>query len=88
MTEPAAGGTAREKRVPDGWGRGHMDEHQRSAIERARIAWHGHQFEHDCYGQDCAEDRALYHAYEQAIKGGLAEPGEQSQVPGRPAADE
>jgi hypothetical protein len=65
-----------------------MDEHQRSAIERTRIAWHGHQFEHDCYGRDCAEDRQLYSAYQQAIRGGLAEPGEQPQVPGRPAPDE
>jgi len=64
-----------------------MDEHQRSAIERARIAWHEHQFEHDCYGQDCAEDRALYYTYEQAIKGGPVEPGERSQMPGRAAPD-
>jgi hypothetical protein len=64
-----------------------MDEHQRSAVERARIAWHEHQFEHDCYGRDCAEDRTLYSAYQQAIRGGLAEPGERPQVPGSPAPD-
>src|SRR5215475_6932703 len=38
-------------------GGGHMDDHQRSAIECTRIAWHDHQFEHGCYGRDCAEDR-------------------------------
>ena len=52
-----------------------MDDHQHAAIEQARIAWHDHQFEHDCYGQDCAEDRRLYHASQHAIKGDLAEPG-------------
>ena len=64
-----------------------MDEHQRSAIERARIAWHEHQFEHDCYGQDCAEDRTLYHAYQRAIEGGPAEPGERPPVPGQAGSD-
>ena len=34
-----------------------MNDHQHAAIQQARIIWHGHQFEHDCYGQDCAEDR-------------------------------
>ena len=62
-----------------------MDEHQRSAIERARIAWHDHQFEHDCYGRDCAEDRTLYYAYQRAIRGDLVELDEQPPVPGRPA---
>ena len=65
-----------------------MDDHQRSAIERARIAWHDHQFEHDCYGQDCAEDLALYSAYRQAISGDPAEPGRPPRVPGRPVPDE
>ena len=60
-----------------------MDDHQRSAVERARIAWHAHQFDHECYGRDCDEDRALYYAYQQAIKGDLAEPGRPPQVPGR-----
>jgi hypothetical protein len=50
-----------------------MDGHQRAAIEWARIAWHCHQFEHDCYGHDCAEDRRLYRAYRRAISGDLAE---------------
>ena len=44
-----------------------MDDHQHAAIEQARIAWHDHQFEHDCYGRDCAEDRRLYGAYQRAI---------------------
>lgn len=65
-----------------------MDDHQRSAIERARIAWHDHQFEHDCYGRDCTEDRALYSAYQRAMSGNLAETGRPPQVPGRPAPDE
>jgi hypothetical protein len=65
-----------------------MDDHQRSAIERARIAWHGHQFEHDCYGRDCTEDRALYNAYQRAMSGDLAEPGRPSGVPGRHGPNE
>ena len=64
-----------------------MDDQQRSAIEHARIAWHDHQFEHDCYGRDCTEDLRLYYAYQRAISGDLAEPGGQPQVPGRPAPD-
>lgn len=52
-----------------------MNDHQHAAIEQARIAWHDHQFEHDCYGGDCAEDRRLYLAYQRAINGDLAEPG-------------
>ena len=62
-----------------------MDDHQHAAIEQARIAWHDHQFEHDCYGRDCAEDRTLYYAYQRAIRGDLAELDEQPPVPGRPA---
>jgi hypothetical protein len=58
-----------------------MNDHQHAAIERARIAWHDHQFEHDCYGQDCAEDRRLYRAYEHAIKGDPGEPGPATQPP-------
>ena len=50
-----------------------MNGRQPSAIERAPIAWHCHQFEHDCYGHDCAEDRRLYRAYQRAISGDLAE---------------
>jgi hypothetical protein len=53
----------------------HMNNHQHAAIEQARIAWHHHQFEHECYGLDCDEDRRLYRAYHQAINGDLAEPG-------------
>jgi hypothetical protein len=49
-----------------------MNDHQRAAIERARIAWHYHQFEHECYGHECAEDRRLYRAYQRAISGDLA----------------
>jgi hypothetical protein len=64
-----------------------MDDHQRSAIVRARIAWHQHQFEHDCYGRDCAEDRTLYGAYQRAIRSDMSEPGEQPPVSGRPAPD-
>lgn len=51
-----------------------MNDHQHAAIEQARIAWHAHQFEHDCYGRDCAEDRRLYRAYQHAINGDLPEP--------------
>jgi hypothetical protein len=65
-----------------------MDDQQRSAIEQARIAWHGHQFEHDCYGLDCAEDRTLYAAYQRAISGNQAEPAGQPQAPGGPDPDE
>jgi hypothetical protein len=65
-----------------------MDDHQRSAIERARIAWHEHQFEHDCYGRDCTEDLALYSVYQRAMGGDLAEPGRPPQVPDRPTPDE
>jgi len=52
-----------------------MNDHQHAVIEQARIAWHDHQFEHECYGQECVEDRRLYRAYQQAINGELAEPG-------------
>jgi hypothetical protein len=65
-----------------------MDDHQRSAIERARIAWHGHQFEHDCYGRECTDDRALYSAYQRAMSGDLAEPGRPSRGSGKPVPDE
>ena len=51
-----------------------MNGYQHALIEQARIAWHCHQFEHACYGQDCAEDRRLYRAYQCAISGDLAEP--------------
>jgi hypothetical protein len=51
-----------------------MNGHQHALMEQARIAWHSHQFEHACYGQDCAEDRRLYRAYQRAITGDLAEP--------------
>ena len=57
-----------------------MNDHQHAAIEQARIAWHGHQFEHDCYGRDCAEDGRLYRAYRCAISGDLPGPGRR---PGR-----
>ena len=85
--EPLASPQRWQERVPDGWGGGNMDDHQRSAIECARIAWHDHQFEHGCYGRDCAEDRTLYHAYQRAIRGDLAEPGEQPEPPDRSAPD-
>lgn len=65
-----------------------MDDHQRYAIERARIAWHDHQFEHDCYGRDCTEDLALYDAYQRAMSGDLAEPGRPPRVPGGQGRDE
>ena len=63
-----------------------MDEHQRFVVERTRIAWHDHLFEHDCYGRDCAEDLALYAAYQRAIRGDLTEPSEQphGRPPGQP----
>ena len=50
-----------------------MNGHQRAAIEQARIAWHYHQFEHGCYGQDCPQDSGLYRAYQRAISGDLAD---------------
>jgi hypothetical protein len=50
-----------------------MNGHQHAAIEQARIAWHYHQFEHGCYGRDCAEDRRQYRAYQRAISGDLAD---------------
>jgi hypothetical protein len=58
-----------------------MNDHQHAAIEQARIVWHGHQFEHDCYGQDCAEDRRLYRAYQRAISGDAPEPGSATRPP-------
>jgi hypothetical protein len=58
-----------------------MDDHQHAAIQEARIAWHEHQFEHDCYGRDCTEDRRLYRAYQRAINGDLAEPVAAPQPP-------
>jgi hypothetical protein len=58
-----------------------MDDHQHAAIEQTRIAWHDHQFEHDCYGRDCAEDRRLYRAYQHAINGDLADPGPATRLP-------
>ena len=57
-----------------------MNDHQHAAIEQARIAWHDHQFEHDCYGRDCAEDRSLYRAYGRAINGDLPD---RDRPPGR-----
>jgi hypothetical protein len=54
------------------WEVGKMNGYQRAAIEQARIAWHFHQFEHGCYGQDCAQDTGLYRAYQRAIDGDLA----------------
>lgn len=65
-----------------------MSDQQHAAVEWARIAWHEHQFEHGCYGKDCAQDRALYHAYQRAIHGDLAEPGEPPQAPGGPPFDQ
>jgi len=65
-----------------------MDDHQHAAIEQARIAWHDHQFEHDCYGGDCAEDRRLYSAYQRAINGDLAEPGPVTPPSARPLPGE
>ena len=65
-----------------------MDDHQHAAIEQARIAWHDHQFEHDCYGRDCAEDRKLYGAYQRAISGDLSGPGPATPPSARPLPDE
>ena len=64
-----------------------MTDHQHSLIEQARIAWHGHQFEHDCYGLDCTEDRKLYLAYQRAIAGDPAGPDQQPGHQEGPAAD-
>jgi hypothetical protein len=61
-----------------------MNSHQQAAIEQARIAWHSHQFEHNCYGRDCTEDRKLYRAYQCAISGELAEPSPQARHSRRP----
>lgn len=61
-----------------------MNDYQHGAIEQARIAWHEHQFEHGCYGKDCAEDRRLYGTYQRAIKGDPAEPGHASSPPRAP----
>jgi hypothetical protein len=58
-----------------------MNDHQHAAIEQARIVWHEHQFEHDCYGQDCAEDRRLYRAYQRAISGDGPDPGSATRPP-------
>jgi hypothetical protein len=55
-----------------------MNSHQQAAIEQARIAWHSHQFEHNCYGRDCTEDHKLYRTYQCAISGELAEPSPQT----------
>jgi hypothetical protein len=63
-----------------------MNDHQHAAIEQARIAWHDHQFEHNCYGRDCAEDRSLYRAYRRAINGDLPRPGPAARPPPAPAA--
>ena len=64
-----------------------MDDHQHTAIEQTRIAWHSHQFEHDCYGEDCTEDRRLYDTYQRAIRGDLAEPGPRPGLPERPVPE-
>ena len=61
-----------------------MNDHQHAAIEQARIAWHDHQFGHDCYGRDCAEDRSLYRAYRRAINGDLPRPGPAARPPAAP----
>ena len=65
-----------------------MDDHQHAAIEQARIAWHDHQFEHDCYGRDCTEDRRLYGAYQRAISGDPAGSGPATPPSARPLPDE
>ena len=64
-----------------------MNDHQHAAIEQARIAWHDHQFEHGCYGGDCAEDRRLYLAYQRAINGDLAGPGAANRPPAQGVPD-
>jgi hypothetical protein len=64
-----------------------MNSHQRAAIEQARIAWHSHQFEHYCYGQDCTEDRRLYCAYQRAISGELCRTEPASRGLRRPGPD-
>lgn len=61
-----------------------MNSRQHAVIEQARMAWHYHQFEHDCYGRDCAEDRRLYHTYQCAISGDLAKPSPQPPARGTP----
>jgi hypothetical protein len=63
-----------------------MNSRQHAAIERARIAWHYHQFEHDCYGRDCAEDRRLYRAYQCVISGDLAKPSPPPRAWGTPVS--
>ena len=66
-----------------------MNDHQHAAIEQARIVWHEHQFEHDCYGQDCAEDRRLYRAYQGAISGEVPDPGSATgRRPHKPVLDD
>jgi hypothetical protein len=70
-----------------GWGGVQMNSHQHAAIEHTRIAWHYHQFEHCCYGQDCAEDRRLYSAYARTINGDLAKPSPQPPARGTPVPD-
>jgi hypothetical protein len=64
-----------------------MEDHQHSLVEQTRIAWHTHQFEHDCYGLDCTEDRTLYLAYQRAITGDPARPDQQTGHQERPSPD-
>lgn len=40
------------------------------AGERERIAFHYHQFEHECYGQNCPESGRLYAAWQSALRAG------------------
>lgn len=35
--------------------------------ERERIAFHFHQFDHECYGQHCPESDRLYAAWQAAL---------------------
>ncbi len=35
--------------------------------ERERIAFHFHQFDHECYGQHCPESDLLYAAWQAAL---------------------
>jgi hypothetical protein len=59
---------------PDGSKDGHDCDHhdRRSAYhelpgEHERVAFHSHQFEHECYGHHCAESDRLYAEWQSAL---------------------
>ena len=79
MSEDTAASTAAcAQSVKGERGRDHRDCacecHERPG-ERERIDFHVHEFEHACYGRQCAEANRLYAAWRAAIATAASAPG-------------